>query len=195
MIARLTGQLADEADGIGVFDVRGVGYAVAAPRRAFARWRTEGESAVAYVVTVVREDDIALHGFDTPADRAAFAVLIGVSGIGPRLAHAALDAMDAGALQRALDTEDVVALSRVPGIGRKTAQRMVLELKGKLVPSIAVTPAPRKAEDPLVLALAQLEYGRSEIERALSVLRDRGVAETAPLETRLRDALRVLADR
>lgn len=195
MIARLTGRLADHADGIAVFDVRGVGYEVAAPRRAIQRWLGEGEAAVAHVVTVVREDAIALHGFDTQADRAAFGVLIGVSGIGPRLAMAALDAMDAAALQRALDTEDVVALSKVSGIGRKTAQRMVLELKGKLVPSIAVSPVPRRAEDPLVLALAQLEYGRSEIERALSTLAERGVTATVPLETRLRDALRILADR
>ncbi len=196
MIARLTGRVVDHGQGSVVFDVRGVGYEVAAPHRAVQRWLADGDNAVAHVVTVVREDSITLHGFVDVADRAAFLVLLGATGIGPRLAHAALEALSANALALALEHEDIAALSKVSGIGRKTAQRMILDLKGKLSASGPAGPAPvRRAEDPLVLALAQLEYGRSEIDKALSALAERGVGTDAPIETRLRDALRILASR
>ncbi len=198
MIARLVGEVVDSAPGAAVIDVGGVGYEVSAPSRAVRRWMADGAQAVAHVVTLVREDAITLHGFDELADRAAFRELIAVTGVGARLAHALLEVLPAAGLARAIETEDVVSLSRVPGIGKKTAQRLVLELKGKLgtpLESISLVSAPKVVADPLVLALAQLEYGRTEIDHALAALKAKGLGPDAAVELRLREALRVLSVR
>ena len=196
MIARLTGALVEVDGARGVVDVGGVGYEIFAPTVALHEWTGE-DSVVVHVHTVVREDAIALYGFKDGADRAAFRVLIGVSGVGPKLALAALDTLGADGLADAISRDDVGALNKIPGVGKKTAQRLALELKGKLAvrfePLTAARTKKATSADPLALALARLEYGKSEIDRALQGLRKEGIADDAPLGERLRRSLRLLS--
>lgn len=196
MIGRLRGQWVDEGPGRGVVDVQGVGYEVFAPNRSIVQWQG-AEEATVHVRTQVREDAITLYGFAEPVDREAFDVLLTVSGVGPRMALAALDTLTVAELARAVQADDVIALASIPGIGRKKAQRLALELKGKLPsgggPSVTSAARPAVPVDDLPLALAQLQYGKSEIDRALAGLAKQGVADDAPLQERLAAALRVLA--
>ncbi|MEN0060989.1 MAG: Holliday junction branch migration protein RuvA [Myxococcota bacterium] len=196
MIGRLRGQWIDEAPGQGVVDVNGVGYLVFAPARAVLAWQGEPEVTV-HIRTQVREDAITLYGFSEPVDRDAFDVLLTVNGVGPRMALATLDTLTVTELAQAVQADDVLALSRIPGIGRKKAQRLALELKGKLPSGVGSgatpTPRPRAPADDLPLALAQLQYGKTEIDRALAGLAKLGIADDAPLQERLAGALRVLA--
>jgi Holliday junction DNA helicase RuvA len=194
MIARLVGELVEDDGDRAILDVRGVGYEVFAPGSALVRWRGAG-TITAWVSTRVREDAITLYAFETSTDRAAFEVLTSVSGVGPRLALACLGTLDLKRLASAIEGDDHTALARIPGVGKKTAQRLALELKGKLPVDLTLGPPraePRAPEDPLVLALAQLEYGRSEIERALAGLAERGLDRQAPNEVRLKAALALL---
>lgn len=196
MIGRLRGHWHFEEPGQGVVEVNGVGYEVYAPARAIRVWEGDDEVTV-HVRTQVREDAITLFGFAERIDRDAFDVLLTVTGVGPRMALAALDTLTVAELSRAVQSDDVVALSSIPGIGRKKAQRLALELKGKLPTglegSAQAAQRPRAPADDLPLALAQLQYGKSEIDRALAGLAKLGVADDAPLQERLAAALRVLA--
>lgn len=134
MIAQLTGTVATVGLHSVVLDVAGVGYLVNATPRALAGWR-EGETATAYTALVVREDSMTLFGFETPRDRETFEILVSVQGIGPRLALAILSVHPPEQIARAAADEDTKAFTQVPGIGPKGAQRIVLELKGKLHPT------------------------------------------------------------
>lgn len=196
MIARLTGLLVEHAGTAGIVDVQGVGYEVLAPVRAFDAWNREGDSITVHVSTQVREDAITLYGFPTARERVAFQILLGVSGIGPKIALAALDAFDVDSLARAVETDDILALSKISGVGKKSAQRLALELKGKLpaefIPVGKKAAAKRVESDMLPLALARLDYGKSEIDRALSALEASDLGPDKSLEERLRAALRVL---
>lgn len=198
MIARLVGTLVDVDGNRGILDVHGVGWEIFAPTQALATWLAADAPVTVHVSTQVREDAILLYGFPTAVERQAFTVLLGVSGIGPKLALACLEALTVDELARAAEADDVVALTRISGVGKKTAQRLALELKGKLPASFeptapARTPA-RPAPDPLALALAQLDYGRSEIDRAVLTVEQRGLA-SAPLDARLRAAIQILSGR
>jgi len=194
LIARLVGTVvAVEPDAI-VVDVSGVGYAVSVPGRVAVGARLEG-GIVLWVHTAVREDAITLYGFESTTDKAAFQTLIGVSGIGPKLALATLSALTVPDLARAVEGNDLRTLSGIPGVGRKTAERLVLELRGKLAwsPASAATPAQAAApDDPLPLALAQLGYKKSEIDMAVARLAEAGLA-AAPLSERVAAALRTFA--
>jgi holliday junction DNA helicase RuvA len=195
VIARLVGTLADHQDLRAVVDVAGVGYEVWAPRRALAGW-VGAPAITAWISTQVREDAIQLFGFPTDLERRCFDLLLTVTGVGPRTALGCLDALSPESLVRAIETEDLAALCRVPGIGKKTAQKMIIDLKGKLPVGFQPVPAPRVTRaptDPLALALAQLDYGRAEIERAHAGLAEQGIAPDAPLPDRLRAALRILS--
>lgn len=198
MIARLTGRLV-AVDGVRcVIDVHGVGYEVLAPARAVAPWRDAGDAAVAYVSTQVREDAITLFGFSSDDDRALFVLLLGVTGVGPRLALACLDGMTSDALTRALATGDVKRLAQTPGIGKKTAERLVLELKDKVGAVSMVggaapaAPYVARAADPLAAALTGLGYDRAEQDRAQAALREQDLGPDKPIADRLRAALKVL---
>ncbi len=206
MIAQLTGRWVPGGEvprpgepGRGIVDVQGVGYEVHATSRAMLAWQRE-DAVTVHVSTQVREDAITLFGFATPLERAAFHVLLGVTGVGPRMALSALEALTVGDLHRAVETDDVVTLARIPGVGKKKAQRLALELKGKLptgsygFEATAGPARPRLAPaDDLPLALAQLDYGKTEIDRALAALEAQGVPTDAPLPERLKAALAALA--
>jgi Holliday junction DNA helicase RuvA len=198
MIAMLRGKLVARDAPRGIVDVQGVGWEVFATARALDAWGAADEAVTVFVSTQVREDAIQLFGFPTDLERRAFEVVMSVDGFGPRLALATLDALPAGELHRAVEADDARTLARIPGVGAKKAQRLALELKGKLPVGFDVVPGAARTRvaapaDPLPLALAQLEYGKSEIDRALSVLGEQGLGVDAPLEARLKAALVALA--
>jgi holliday junction DNA helicase RuvA len=196
VIARLRGTVAEHQGDQLVLDVQGVGYLVALPTgRASAH--TPGDNVQLSIRTVVREDDIALYGFATGDERQAFDHLCAITGIGPKLALAILGHLDLNDLGRAIDSDDLGRLSKVPGVGRKTASRLCLELKGKLAVTFVPTGAVAATrvtppDDTLPLALARLDYKKSEIDMALSHP-DVPRYGDASVEDRLRASLRVLA--
>ncbi|MCB9668550.1 MAG: Holliday junction branch migration protein RuvA [Alphaproteobacteria bacterium] len=195
MIAMLTGELVHQSANRGVLDVNGVGYEVFATTATLGRWSLAGRVRV-HVSTQVREDAITLYGFDDDAERAAFLALLTVSGVGPKMALAALDALGADGLASAVANHDVRALCRIPGVGKKTAQRLALELEGRLAATFTPTaPAatPVATTDPLPLALAQLGYKKSEIDQALAALAADGIPADTDTGERLRHALKTLS--
>lgn len=194
MIARLRGEVADVAPGRLTVDVHGVGYDVQVPRRLSEVTRV-GEALTLHVHTDVREDAILLFGFASAAEKAAFLQLVTVQQVGPRIALSALDTLTVPDLARAIEGNDLRALSAIPGVGRKTAERLVLELRGKLAwsPAAAATATARPpADDALPLALAQLGYKRTEIDLAVARIADQGLADR-PLPERVAAALRIFS--
>ena len=196
MIARLSGTVADISGDQLIVDVQGVGYAVGVPLRE-AEALSEGESVTLWVYTAVREDAIQLYGFGTRADKAVFEQLISVSQVGPRLGLNALSKYTAQQLGLAIETNDLKTLSSISGVGRKTAERLVLELRGKM--TVAPSPtggvvaaAPPKVDDGFAIAMAQLGYKRSEIDLAGERLKSEGLTEK-PLGERITAALRILS--
>lgn len=131
MIGRLTGRLVDCEPGSAVLDVGGVGYELRIPLSTYYRLSARPDPAVLFVHTHVREDALALFGFATREERAAFERLISISGVGPRIALAVLSGIGVEDLSRAVAEGDRGRLERIPGIGRKTAERVLLELKDK----------------------------------------------------------------
>jgi Holliday junction DNA helicase RuvA len=138
MIASLTGVVAAKSPTHVVVDVGGVGYEVAMPASAIAALPPLGQRVTVLTHLNVREDEMSLFGFRTAADKEAFRLLISVSGVGPKVALAVLSAMDPATLADAVAREDLTAICEVPGVGKKLAQRLVMELKDKLdVPEFA----------------------------------------------------------
>jgi len=196
MIALLRGQLVEDDGHRAIIDVQGVGYEVYVTGRDLTTWKSHTDDTLVHVSTQVREDAIQLFGFANADHRRAFEVMLGVSGVGPRVALSALDALPLSTLRTAIETDDLRTLTGISGVGKKTAQRMALELKGKLpasfLPSTTATPSiatPSNEPDPLDLALQQLGYNKTEIERARANLLAAGVDDSAPVAERLRSAL------
>lgn len=202
MIGRLTGRVvAQEADGALVLDVGGVGYELAAPIGTLGRTHADDAGRVTiWVHTHVREDALALYGFADENERAAFRALLGVSNVGPRIAVAVLGALPAAELARAVARRDLSALTSVSGVGKKIAERLLLELRDKLPAAMAAGPAgtapagPRRGsegEDRLRSALTGMGFRPAEADRALATLGER--VRSVPLEDLLREALALLA--
>lgn len=201
MIGRLSGRIVeDSAEGIVVIDVGGVGYEVTVPLGALGRAsRDESGVVTLYVHTHVREDLFALYGFPSRDDRAAFRELIGVSNVGPKIAMALLGSLSAGELASVISRGEVARLVAVPGIGKKTAERLILELKGKLQATpvapakgaAPVAPAPEGQAELLTSALTRMGFRPAEAERAVVALGARVKSE--PLGDLVRDALAVLS--
>ncbi len=194
MIARLRGEVAEIAPDHLVIDVHGVGYEVFVTTRTADTARLDATLTL-HVHTALREDALTLYGFASAGEKAAFLQLNTVQGVGARTALNALSTLAVDALAHAVNGNDLKALCGIPGVGKKTAERMVLELKGKLAFAAAAIPtsAPRAApDDPLPLALAQLGYKKSEIDQALGRLADREMTG-APLNDRLAESLRFFA--
>ena len=169
MIATVEGTVsALTADGV-VVRVGGVGLSVHTTAGTRARLRV-GESALLATSLVVREDSLTLYGFADDSERGVFELLQTASGVGPRLAQAVLTVHTPDALRRALATEDLTALCLVPGIGRKGAQRMVLELKDRLRPGVGATPAPGGPpgwRDTLTQALVGLGWSTAQADEVV----------------------------
>ena len=132
MIAFLKGRLAAKTESAVVIDVGGVGYAVGMSAHSLSSMPAVGEAVLIYTYLLVREDALTLYGFANMAEKALFERLISVSGVGPKVALAALSSYTTEALSNAIIASDTTAVSRIPGIGKKTAQRIILELQGTL---------------------------------------------------------------
>jgi Holliday junction DNA helicase RuvA len=196
MIAFLRGRVLEKHPNRVIVDVGGVGYDVAVPLSTFYTAGEPGAAIELRVHTHVRDDQLALFGFASALELLMFERLIAVSGIGPRLALSVLSGIEPADLAQAIQRGDLGRLTRIPGVGRKTAERIVVELRDRLPQAIAATsaaPAARGAalRDDLVSALANLGYHRQAIDRTLDSVLD--VVETPPFETALRQALKDLS--
>jgi holliday junction DNA helicase RuvA len=174
MIGYLQGHLLRTTPERLLLDVQGVGYEVHIPLSTFyeIERRAPGDRVALFIHTQVREDDISLFGFWTEREKLLFERLIGVSGIGPRLARVALSGMAPDDLLAAIAAGDIGRLSTIPGVGKKTAERMVLELRDKmreLAAALPETPAAAgPADQDVVSALVNLGYKSSQAERAVA---------------------------
>jgi Holliday junction DNA helicase RuvA len=201
MIAHLHGNLTSKTVEQVVVDVQGVGYLVTIPLSTYYTLPSPHEAVTLLTTMHVREDAIRLYGFATADERALFESLVGVSSIGPRLALNMLSSIPATELQQAIAHGDVSRLQMIPGIGKKTAERVVLELQEKVgrmpAPAPMATPGVTPADadylvSDVVSALLNLGYKRGEAEKAAQAVRtaDNGAIT---LEALLKDALQQLA--
>jgi Holliday junction DNA helicase RuvA len=196
MIAFLRGRLLEKHPNRVIVDVHGVGYDVQVPLSTFYAAGEPGAEVGLRIHTHVREDALALFGFLTALEQVLFERLIGVNGIGPKLALAVLSGIEPGDLLGAVQRADVNRLTRIPGVGRKTAERIVLELKDKLAKEAALPGAPAATpgdvlRDDLVSALVNLGYHRPAVDKVLDAQLKDVAAPT--FEAVLRQALRELA--
>ncbi len=171
MIAHLRGKLLAKHPNQAILETAGVGYDVTITIPTFSDLPGPGSEVALHIHTHVREDQIALYGFLKPAEKTLFEKLITVSGIGPKLAITILSGMPADEMVGAIRGNDIARLTRIPGIGKKTAERMILELRDKLPPAGIEAPAipPITAiEEDVLSALTNLGYQRPTAERALA---------------------------
>ena len=209
MIGRLHGVVADRSpDGSCIVDVGGVGYEVFVPLGTLARL-DDREAVTLHIHTHVREDALLLYGFARAADRMAFRTLLGISNVGPKLALSILSAMDARQLAAAIASQDKTRFKGIPGVGKRTTERLLLELKDKLsFVTAAATIAPKKKSAPHLSVVdggAQPGAPLAEVAALLvnmgfkPALADRAVAKVAgeaddvPMETLLKKALAQLS--
>lgn len=197
MIGSLRGVLLDRSPkGEVLVEVGGVGYRVTVPPPSIGRLGELGSPVFLHVHTHVREDALVLYGFPTRDERICFEALIATHGVGPAVAVAILGVHSPAALRRALASDDVDALTQVPGIGKKTAARLLLELKAKLelgdvevdLAPVGGARVPASAQAEVKAALAGLGYGADEVREAV-----RALPQDGGVEDLLRAALRQLA--
>ena len=201
MIAQLSGTLLESSFTSCVIDCGGVGYEVQIPVSTFDKLPRPGEKAVLKIHTAVREDAITLYGFATDEERKLFRLLIEVSGIGGKLALNVLSSTSIGAFCAAVGASDVKALSRINGIGKRTAERIVVELRDKLNSGLggdmaiaAAVPEKASALNDVALALEQLGFKRDAIDKVLkSLAAELPEGEEIDGEKLLRSAIRKLS--
>lgn len=189
MIGRLTGTLIEKQPPQIVVDVAGVGYELDVPMSTFYELPALGAEAKLYTHLVIREDANLLYGFATRNERDTFRELIKISGIGPKIALAILSGMNADELAQAIASEDTARMAKVPGIGKKTAERLVLELRGKLGGLAAAGPLfsavakqEASARDDILHALLALGYNEREATAAMKSL---------PVDVSVNDGIRL----
>jgi Holliday junction DNA helicase RuvA len=198
MISHLRGTLLEKHPNQAIVDVHGVGYDVAIPVSAYSSLPEPGAEVRLHIHTHVREDALLLFGFLTKADKALFEKLISVSGIGPKLAMTALGGLTAPELASAIRTGAVGQLVQLPGVGRKTAERMVVELRDKLelvgIPAQATAPAAKSQfnaiEEDVISALAN--FGVSRAAAGEAVTKARSSTEPTDFDALFRRALKLV---
>jgi len=187
MISSLLGELQHKEDNAIVVAVGGVGLRVSVPK-GLAERLTVGDKIFLHTHLIVRENDLALYGFETAEDRKLFATLLGVDGVGPKVALSVLSSLTIDAIQRAIFSDEPDLLSRVPGVGKKTAQKMALYLKDRLKPTdaLAKVAAMSDMDSEVLAALTALGYSVIEAQSAIQ-----SISKDAPkdVEERLRIAL------
>jgi holliday junction DNA helicase RuvA len=200
LIGRLTGRIARRHPHEILLDVAGVGYKVAIPLSTFMNLPPgDGEPAILEIYTLVRDDAILLYGFGTLGEKELFEALLSVSGVGPKVALAILSGLPPEEVARVVEAGDAAGLRAIPGVGRKLAERIVLELKdriGKLGLRLAVgTSAPARAlgDDEAHSALVNLGYAAAEARTAIDQARLEHPEAPLAVESVLRGALRILA--
>ncbi len=191
MIGALTGILRRKAPEGVLVDVGGVGYLVVVPLSTYYELPDLGREVSLRIHTYVRDDSIDLYGFGSGTEQSLFEALIGVAGVGPKLAVTILSGMEGDMLVASIADQDIARLTTIPGVGKKTAQRLALELKDKVLdmaPEARETTAQGTRED-VVSALVNLGYRRRDAERAIEKVED----PADDFETLLRQTLRMLA--
>jgi len=192
MIAHLRGKLLAKHPNQAIVETGGVGYDVTISVPTFSDLPGVGGDVALHIHTHVREDMLALYGFLRSAEKTLFEKLITVSGIGPKLAITILSGMAAAEMVNAIRGNDIARLTRIPGIGKKTAERMVLELRDKLPPEkageVATMPTLSAVEEDVLSALMNLGYQRASAEKALSAITKNG-----QFDAMFRQALTVLS--
>ena len=171
MIATLRGEISQIEDNALILEVGGVGMRVFVPAPLRTRLKV-GEIILLYTHLVVREDALTLYGFESQTDRELFNILLGVDGVGPKVALSVLSSMTLDSIQRAVFADEGDVLSRVPGVGKKTAQKMALHLKDKLKPTdaLARVAAMSDADSEVLAALTALGYSVVEAQAAIQSL-------------------------
>jgi Holliday junction DNA helicase RuvA len=204
VIGRLRGVIADRSpDGSCIVDVAGVGYEVFVPLGSLGRLPAPPEQVTLHVHTHVREDALVLYGFAAPEDRTAFRILLGVSNVGPKLALGILGAMDARQLAAAIASQDAKRFKGISGVGKRTVERILLELRDKLgfvslgaampapsapAPSAAASSAPLTQ---LATILVGMVFKPTVADRAVASIAE--TAEGKPMEALIKDALAQLS--
>ena len=192
MIAFLTGRVAGKAAGYSLLDVGGVGYKLAMTTGSLSALPAIGDEVTVWTYLYVREDELSLFGFESEAEKESFEQLITVSGVGPKVALATLSALSPGALAAAVASGDVATISTVPGIGKKTAQRIILELADKLgVPEFGSGLGKGAARGGAALAeatdaLLSMGFSSAEVSSALKGFDGPAQDAEAPLKYALR---------
>jgi Holliday junction DNA helicase RuvA len=195
MIGLLKGKVEDKGTDSVLIDVQGVGYEVLVPLSTLAGLPKTGEPVTLYIHTHVREDEFRLFGFESQNDKLAFQTMLKVSGVGPKLALAVLGALSGSELARVIGESDAKRLSSIPGIGKKTAERMILELGGKLKADAGKgLGATAGMFSELASALQNLGFKGGQVDRVVAEIRAKGLQE-APFEVVLREALGMLKER
>ena len=195
MIARITGRLLEKGEDFAVVDVQGVGYLLHLSAATLLQLPRPGEPVALRTITQVREDALDLYGFLTEEEEGVFRALIEVKGVGPRAAQKILSGIPPRDLAQAVATGDVARLTKVPGVGKKTAERLVVELKDKLLElARAAGPGPVRAAGGLLeqLAAALVNLGYKPVQAEQVSERLRGEAEGKGLDELLREALKAI---
>lgn len=195
MIARLSGLVVEKGEDTAILDVSGVGYLVHLSAASLLALPPRGERAALRVITHLRQDSLDLFGFATAEEEDVFRALLDVKGVGPRAAQNILSGIEPRDLAQAVAQGDVARLTKVPGVGKKTAERLVVELKEKLVAlARAAGPAAGKGSvglvEQLAAALVNLGYKPAQAEQVAEAMRDR--AEGKGLDELLREALKAM---
>jgi Holliday junction DNA helicase RuvA len=187
MIATLRGEISQIEENALILEVGGVGLRVFVPAAVRTRMKA-GDSLLLYTHLVVREDALTVYGFESPPERELFNILLGVDGVGPRVALSVLSSLTLDAIQRAVFADEAELLNRVPGVGKKTAQKMALHLKDKLKPTdaLAQVAAMSDTDSEVLAALTALGYSVVEAQAAIQSLPRDAPDDT---EERLRLAL------
>lgn len=198
MIARVTGKLAQKAPDKAIIDVNGVGYLVHIPLSTYYLLPEPEQTVTLHIYTHVREDALLLYGFKTVGEKESFELLIGVTNIGPKLALNILSGISVDDLRRAIGDSEILLLTSVPGIGPKTAERIIFELRDKVgyrgtkeEAEAGVAPGGKCTEEALS-ALLNLGYPRSMAEKAVSRAA-RAVGERAELKELIRESLKIIS--
>ncbi len=191
MIGRIKGVLLEKAPPQVIVDVHGVGYEIDVPMSTLYNLPEVGKEVTLFTHFVVREDAQLLYGFLTKEERSLFRLLIRISGIGPKIALSILSGVSSQLLSQAVATQEPGLLTRIPGVGKKTAERIVLELKGKLdtvISSETAGSASTNAKHDIVSALLSLGYSDREAQLAV-----KGLAPDISVNDGIREALKALS--
>ncbi len=186
MISSLRGKLIYKKPECIIVDVNGVGYEVTIPFSVLSELPDEGREVFLLIYTHVKEDALQLYGFLRDEEKKVFTTVLGVSGIGPKIALSILSSISTEDFLDAINNENITKLTRIPGLGRKTAQRLILELREKLPKDLS---AKESAYDDALSALLNLGYKKSDAANALDVTYKKGIKD---IETLLKESLKYL---
>ncbi len=186
MIGSLRGKLIHKKPASILVEVNGIGYEVNVPVSVLSSLPEEGDIIFLLVYTYVKEDSLQLYGFLKEEEKQIFTTVLGISGIGPRIALSILSGISSDDFMEAISNEDITLLTRIPGLGKKTAQRLILELREKLPKPLSTK---ERAYDDALSALVHLGYRKSDATNALDTVYKKGIRN---IETLLKESLQYL---